>query len=230
MKTHCFFSRWSALALAAITAVLSAQANEHDKDKPHSDASFSRHALAGNEAEVKMGELAQQKGQNPEVKRFGQQLVADHGKARQQLQPIADRLGATAAADHGQAKEKHQKKIDKLQNASGAEFDKEFAKCMAVGHKKTVAKYEKASQHAKDAELKSYVNQTLPTLQQHLQAAQSLARAVGVDDAALAAAERESEMDAVGRPENTTESGTRRVDEVIKDKDLRKNDNRDNAP
>jgi predicted outer membrane protein len=45
--------------------------------------------LAKNEAEVELGQFAQQQSQNPEVKQFAQQMVKDHGQLVQKLQPLA---------------------------------------------------------------------------------------------------------------------------------------------
>lgn len=45
--------------------------------------------LAKNEAEVELGQLAQQRAQNPEVKEFAQKTVQDHRQIVQQLQPLA---------------------------------------------------------------------------------------------------------------------------------------------
>jgi predicted outer membrane protein len=45
--------------------------------------------LAKNQAEVELGQLAQQQAQNPEVKQFAQKTVQDHRQIVQQLQPLA---------------------------------------------------------------------------------------------------------------------------------------------
>ena len=43
-----------------------------------SDQAFVKKALEGGDAEVQLGQLAQQKSQSPDVKQFGQKMVQDH--------------------------------------------------------------------------------------------------------------------------------------------------------
>jgi putative membrane protein len=43
--------------------------------------SFLKKAIEGNHAEIRMGELAQQRGQSDSVKKFGQVLSDDHSAA-----------------------------------------------------------------------------------------------------------------------------------------------------
>jgi predicted outer membrane protein len=45
--------------------------------------------LANNQSEVELGQFAQQQSQNPEVKKFAQQMVQDHQKLVEQLQQLA---------------------------------------------------------------------------------------------------------------------------------------------
>jgi len=50
--------------------------------------------LLGGMAEVKLGELAQQKGTSDKVKDFGQKMVTDHSKAGDDLKQVAQRSKA----------------------------------------------------------------------------------------------------------------------------------------
>jgi predicted outer membrane protein len=45
--------------------------------------------LAKNKGEVELSEIAKQKSDNPEVKQFAEQMIQDHGKLVEQLQPLA---------------------------------------------------------------------------------------------------------------------------------------------
>jgi len=49
-----------------------------------------------------------------------------------------------------------------------------FKKQMVADHRSTVAAFQKAASSARDAELKAWVQKTLPTLQDHLKMAQDL--------------------------------------------------------
>lgn len=121
-------------------------------------------------AEVALGRLAQQRASDAQVKSFGERMVQDHGKANDELSKIAAGKGVAVptAPSRGQ-----QRDADRLGKLSGAEFDRAFMKHMVDDHKKAVAAFQRASTSAKDGELKAFAARTLPTLQQHLQMAQS---------------------------------------------------------
>jgi putative membrane protein len=48
---------------------------------------------------------------------------------------------------------------------------------MVKDHNKTIADFQKASNDAKDADLKGWAGKTLPTLQMHLDSAQAINKA-----------------------------------------------------
>jgi predicted outer membrane protein len=60
------------------------------------DQFFAGCLLAHNKAEVELSQLAQQQSQNPEVKKFAEQMIKDHSKMIQQLQPLASAQGERA--------------------------------------------------------------------------------------------------------------------------------------
>jgi putative membrane protein len=194
------------VAATALAAVNLQAKDDKDKDKPYSDTTFIQEAAQGNMAEVKMGQLASEKGQNSEVKQFGQRLVTDHGQALSELKQVAQKQGVTLPSS---LDEKYQKHIDMLQAQSGAEFDKSFAKHMVKGHSKGIRKCEMASQRSQDDDIKAYAQKTLPVLREHLQIAKQTAQSVGVDSADLAAAESEDDdAEATGTAGKTGTTGT----------------------
>ena len=68
---------------------------------PAASRTFVTEGIQGNLAEVRMGQLAQEKGQSQDVRAFGQMLATDHGEANEKLMQIAARtcyLHATLAA------------------------------------------------------------------------------------------------------------------------------------
>jgi len=138
------------------------------QDSP--DAKFLTEAVRGDLAEVKLGELAQQRGQSEGVREFGEMLVEDHSKALKKTAELAKDLNVIPPA---QPTAEQTQKHDALARLSGAEFDKQFAAEMVKGHQEEIAKYEKqaASGDSKVAEL---AEDLLPTLEEHLMAAQRL--------------------------------------------------------
>ena len=57
------------------------------------DKGFIKEAAAAGIGEVELGQLAKEKGQTEEVRRFGQHMIDDHGKANGELMALAARKG-----------------------------------------------------------------------------------------------------------------------------------------
>jgi len=134
------------------------------------DQSFLKEAVEGDLAEVNMGKLAQQNGESQDVKQFGEMLQTDHGEHLQKAQAMAQQMGMTPPTAPN-AKQKAA--YDRLSKEHGARFDKAFAQAMVRDHKQDIAKYEKEAK--KKGELAQFAQETVPTLQKHLQTAQSIA-------------------------------------------------------
>ena len=140
-----------------------------DAKLSHGDKKFIEDAAQGGMAEVQLGQLAAQKAQSADVKQFGQKMVDDHTKANDQLKQVAASKGVELPADlKSDAKREH----DKLSKLNGADFDREYMKHEVSDHKKDVKDFQKEAKSAKDADVKSFASETLPTLQQHLQLAE----------------------------------------------------------
>jgi putative membrane protein len=157
-------------AIFAVSAggVAAAQEVALAQDSPESK--FLVDAVRGDLAEVKLGELAQQKGQSEGVREFGEMLVEDHSKAMKQTAELAKEMNVIPPA---QPTAEQTQKHDALARLSGAEFDRQFAAEMVKGHQQEIAKYQKQAQ-AGDSEVAELAEELLPTLEQHLAAAQRL--------------------------------------------------------
>jgi putative membrane protein len=129
----------------------------------------------GGLAEVRQSEVARQKATNDEVKAFAERMVADHGKANEELQQLATNKGLVVPTA---LNEQHQKAVEHLQGLSGREFDRAYMMHMVEDHQKVVALFENAEKTAQDAELKAWISGKLPTLREHLQHAQKTQAAV----------------------------------------------------
>ena len=134
------------------------------------DAKFLTDAARGDVAEIKMGQLAQQRGQSEGVREFGKMLEEDHSKAGKKTSELAKDLNVVPPA---QPSAEQMAKYAELEKLSGAEFDRAFAAEMVEGHQEEIAKYEKQAQsgNSKVAEL---AEDALPTLRHHLEVAQGL--------------------------------------------------------
>jgi putative membrane protein len=137
-----------------------------------SDKTFATEACQGGLAEVEMGQLALQKASSPQVKQFAQRMVTDHTQANQDLMQVAksQQLALPAQVD---AKQKSE--MDRLRSTSGSAFDAAYMQQMLQDHQKDVSEFQKQAQSGSDPALKGFAQKYLPTLQQHLQMAQSIA-------------------------------------------------------
>jgi len=130
---------------------------------------FLKDAIEGNFAEISMGQLAQKKGASDGVRSFGQMLAQDHTAANEKAMALAKSQGVTLPTE---AKPEAQKELDRLSKLNGKAFYENFAKYMVADHKKDIAEFEAQAKGSDD--VATFAKDTLPTLQKHLQTAQSL--------------------------------------------------------
>ena len=121
-------------------------------------------------AEVEMGKLAQDKAASNQVKAFARKMAEHHPKVNDELKQLAAAKGVTLPTDIAA---KDRREINKLSKLSGAEFDREYMTSMVSDHQKDVSEFKSESKSALDNDVKSFAAKMLPTLQQHLDLAQS---------------------------------------------------------
>ena len=170
MKTAYAFAAVAALLIAAPSASFAASVVNNSDSVSASAKSFLTDAIKGDASEIKLGQLAEKNGGSSGVKDFGKTLVTDHTKAEQQAKATAEQVGVNAPAEPTNSA---QQEYDKLAKMKGADFDKEFVSHMVKDHKKDIANFQKQAD-AKNGPVSQLAQQQLPTLQKHLQIAQSL--------------------------------------------------------
>lgn len=141
--------------------------------QPGATSDFATKAAADGLMEVRLGEIAKQKAQSSEVKDFASMMVADHTKSNDELKAIASTKNVTITT--GLPPDKQQI-VERLSGLSGQEFDREYMAAMVDDHQKAVEMFQQAAGAADlDPEMKNFAAKSLPTLQQHLQRAQTVA-------------------------------------------------------
>lgn len=136
-----------------------------------SDKAFLRDALKGDNSEVALGQLAAQKGMSDGVKSFGNKLATDHAMAKDQVATVATSMKVKVTDEIKPEARREMRKLDKL---SGAAFDKEFVAYMVKDHEKDVAEFKEKAAGGK-GDVAMLASKQLPTLEEHLKTAQSLA-------------------------------------------------------
>jgi putative membrane protein len=139
--------------------------------EPTADQKFAKKAAAGGMFEVKLGEVAIKNAAAADVKAFGTMMVADHGKAGDELKGIADKQDIKLPAA---LPEKLQAKMDKLSKLEGKEFDTAYVSEMVRDHEKDLAGFKEEAESGKDPELKAFATNTATMVEAHLKAAQKI--------------------------------------------------------
>jgi putative membrane protein len=143
--------------------------------KSSADENFAKKAAQGGMAEVKLGQLAEEKGSNPAVKNFGRRMVQDHSKANNELKQATSKENTPLSNEMDKS---DQATYDRLSKLSGDAFDREYARDMVKDHSKDVSEFQKEAKNGKDESIKNFAAQTLPTLQSHLDQAKQMEEAV----------------------------------------------------
>jgi len=128
-------------------------------------SSFLVKAADGGMTEVKLGQLAQEKGNDPRVKDFGSMMVHDHSAVNDQVKSLAAQRNVTLPDS---VSDDHKKEIADLNAKSGKAFDKAYVSAMVKGHESTIDLFEKSLDKSNDSEVKTFINNTLPKVRNHL--------------------------------------------------------------
>ena len=150
------------MAAGLLLAPSAAKAADFSMD----DKAFILAAAQGGMTEVKLGELAAQKGLREDVKAFGQMMVKDHTAINDDLKVLAAKKDVTLP-DSLDAK--HQGKVDKMTALTGSDFDDAYIAGMMKGHLKDAQAFKEESAATKDVEVKSFVDKSIPVVEAHLQ-------------------------------------------------------------
>lgn len=130
-----------------------------------SDAEFFQKAAMSGMTEIAAAKIAMTKSSDPQIKAFAQKMVKDHGRADTKLKALAMKKGVTlpTAIDSD-----HQDKLDELNKAkSGKEFDDQYSDMMSSAHDDAVDLFTDTAKDSKDADVKMFATETLPTLRVH---------------------------------------------------------------
>ena len=132
---------------------------------------FLTKAIQGDNSEMRLGKLAQTRGQSAAVRRFGATLARDHAAARRAALPVARRHNVAVSDDMA---EEARAEYDKLDQLRGRAFDREFARYMVEDHREDIAEFSREAASRDPADVRALARQTLPALRRHLRTARAL--------------------------------------------------------
>jgi putative membrane protein len=133
---------------------------------------FAQKVATSDQFEIQSSQLALQKSQKDDVKRFAQTMIDDHTKTSEKLKETLKQ--ANLPEPNPQLDGEHQALLTKLNKVDGAAFDRAYAKDQLKGHQQAVRLLENYSKRGDNDALKKFASDILPTIQHHLQMAQAL--------------------------------------------------------
>lgn len=136
-----------------------------DNKKQEKDAQFLVNAAEINLEEIKLGQLAQERGNASHIKELGKMMEEAHSKSLVELNALAKtKIITIPTSPTDNAMESYKN----LNSKSGNDFDKAYADMMVNGHKDALNTFEKASENSNDADIKNWASTMLPDLRKHL--------------------------------------------------------------
>jgi putative membrane protein len=177
-----------------------------DPDKA-GDRLFALGAGMGNQWEIEFSRLVEEKAQDQQVKDLAKMIRQDHEQANQRLQQAAQALNVQLS---NRLPEEKQAKLEIFRAMPADKLEKCYLSMLKVDHAADIVNYQIHQYEIQDQQLKQYVSETLPKLQQHGQHVQQVAQAKGIqggDITALASGTgSQTGADRTNRPGSDTAS------------------------
>ena len=145
----------------------------------YGEKAFISKGLEGDQAEMQMGQLAQQKSPSNDVKQLAQKIANDHTQMDEKwFKPLAKQMDVPLPK--GPSK-KDKKMAEKMQALSGNDFDSQWLTMMAKDHKKDLKEFQDEANSAQDPSVKQVAQRGATVISQHLQLIEQVAKNHNVD-------------------------------------------------
>ncbi|QND66648.1 DUF4142 domain-containing protein [Mesorhizobium loti] len=145
---------------------------------------FVNKAAAGGMFEVESSKIAQDKVSDQSVKDFAQKMIDDHGAANAKLESLAGEQKLKVPSD---VDAQHKAELDKLQQGK-APLDRPYVEMQRSAHADAVSLFEAYAKGGDNATLKSFAQETLPTLKMHKDMIEKIAATAGTESTETTAA------------------------------------------
>jgi putative membrane protein len=161
------------IAALSMSFALSQAARAEDLNDPQ----IATVALTAHQIDIDRGKMAAKKTKNAEVKQFAEQMVRDHGQGKTEVLALAKKLNVTPQESSvtKSLNDGAQQATKKLHGEKGAAFDRDYIDTEVGYHQAVIDAVNKVLiPGAKNAEVKLALQNTVPTLEGHLQHAKNL--------------------------------------------------------
>jgi len=151
------------------------QAEQQQQASPMTQQFLSKAAI-GDHYEIQSSRMAMEKSLGGEFQNFARRIIDDHTKSGEKLKTLAKNMNLQLPSE---LDAKHSSMIEQLSSASGSQFASMYRDQQIDAHKEAIQLYQQYSQQGDNAELRQFVDSTIPALQEHLQLAQNLPQEPG---------------------------------------------------
>jgi putative membrane protein len=158
----------------------------HAEDKNLSDPQIATIVLTAHQIDIDRGKTARH-SKNIEVTQFADQMIEDHTAGKNEALALATKLGVKPEASEvtKSLKADAKKTAARLNKEKSATFDKDYIETEVAYHQAVIDTIKNVLiPEARSAQLKTLLEQAVPTLEGHLQHAKNVQAQLGVKSAA----------------------------------------------
>jgi len=163
--------------LAIVTGVLLGLSVGEVSAQGITDAQIAHIVVTANQVDIDAGKLAASMATNPDVKKFGAQMVTDHTGVNKSAVELANKLKLTPADNPTSQtlKAGGEKNVANLKTLKGAAFDKAYIDHEVAYHQAVIDAMDKTLiPGASNAELKALLVKVRPAFVAHLEHAKTI--------------------------------------------------------
>lgn len=175
---HVFLAGTFATALIFTACKKETTDNNSEETVNAQDSSYVMQVSQSNRAEIELGNLALTKGTDSSVTSFAQMMVNDHTTAQKDLKDLADDIDLNVNLDDSLSADQIALR-NTLAGLSGAEFDKAYIAGQIAAHQQTLTVFDAEISGGVNQKLKQFATEKRPTIEAHLNLADSLSTAAG---------------------------------------------------
>lgn len=141
---------------------------------PANDAEFIRMIDNANTTELDSAKYVVNRTKDPSVHQFAQHMIEDHSTAAVKLEAATRGTNMRPAPrDDGDLTRGGARMLTILMSESGTQLDNDYMRMQVPAHRRALALLQWESQNGTNANLKTLATGLIPTVQQHLQLAQT---------------------------------------------------------
>lgn len=141
------------------------------------DDQIAKILMTTNNGEVSLGQLAKEKAQNKDVKKFAEHMVKAHSKNNKKSVKLATKIGLSPSENEKSSmmQQENDAAMASLKDLSGAEFDKAYIENQITTHQKVLTEFDNTLiPSAKNKKFKKMLEKTRKTVATHLEDAEKI--------------------------------------------------------